>query len=125
MNRKGFTLIEILIVVIIVGILASIGIPQYASSLEKARGVDAKQGLAYIYREEQVYAGYRAGIFTNLITNLGSDAVLNTRYWNFTIATPPTSDSFIATATRISGGHSGQTVTIDNLGNIAGNWGYR
>ncbi len=124
MNREGFTLIEILIVVIIVGILASIGIPQYASSLEKAKGVDAKESLAHIYREEQVYSGYRGGVFTNSIDSLGSDVALNTRYWNFTIATP-TSTSFIATATRISGSHSGQTVTIDNLGNIAGNWEYR
>lgn len=124
MNRKGFTLIEILIVVIIVGVLASIGIPQYAASLEKAKGVDAKESLAYIYREEQVYSGYRGGIFTNSITDLGSDVILNIRYWNFTLDTP-TSTSFIATATRISGSHSGQTVTIDNLGNIAGNWEYR
>ncbi len=38
---KSFTLIEILIVVIIVGILAAISIPQYTKTLEKARASDA------------------------------------------------------------------------------------
>jgi prepilin-type N-terminal cleavage/methylation domain-containing protein len=37
MNRKGFTLVEVLIVVIIIGILAAIGIPQFAASIEKAK----------------------------------------------------------------------------------------
>ena len=123
MNRKGFTLIELLIVVIIIAILASIGIPQYASSLEKAKGVDAREGLAHIYREEQVYYGYKGEVYTDSIDELGEDVALNKRYWNFIIVIP-TSNSFIATATRISGSHSGQTVTIDNLGNIAGSWEY-
>jgi prepilin-type N-terminal cleavage/methylation domain-containing protein len=39
-NERGFSLIEVLVVIVIVGVLAGIGISQYASF--KARGVDAK-----------------------------------------------------------------------------------
>jgi len=41
----GFTLMEILIVVIIVGILAMIILPSYQESMRKARRADAKAGL--------------------------------------------------------------------------------
>ncbi|MFA5388246.1 MAG: prepilin-type N-terminal cleavage/methylation domain-containing protein [Candidatus Omnitrophota bacterium] len=41
MNKKGFTLLELLIVVIILGVLASIALPQYTATIEKARSGEA------------------------------------------------------------------------------------
>lgn len=52
---KSFTLIELIIVIIIVGILASLGLTQYSSVVEKSRLVEAKirigvmRNLAYQY----------------------------------------------------------------------------
>jgi len=122
MNKKGFTLLELLIVVAIVGILAAIGIPQLAKSLEKAKGGDARTGLTFIYRAELDYAGIRAGVYTNSIDNL-TDVTLTTRYWTFTIDTP-TSTSFTAIATRNSGSHSGETITMNSSGVLSGTWEY-
>jgi type IV pilus assembly protein PilE len=42
---KGFTLIELMITVAIVGILASIAIPSYQDSVRKSRRADAKAAL--------------------------------------------------------------------------------
>ena len=41
MNKKGFTMIELLIVVLIVGILSAVALPNYRKSIEKAKTVEA------------------------------------------------------------------------------------
>lgn len=37
MNRKGFTLVELLVVLAILGLLAGIGIPQYMNTMKRSR----------------------------------------------------------------------------------------
>ena len=55
MNSKGFTLIEILVVIIIIGILSAIALPSYLRHTSKARGTEAKIYLRSAIREQQAY----------------------------------------------------------------------
>ena len=51
-TKQGFTLLELLIVVIIIGILAAIGVPQYVRTTERGRVAEASQVLATLRGSE-------------------------------------------------------------------------
>jgi len=55
-NRKGFTLIELMIVVAIIAILAAIAIPQYRKFQLKAKAAEGKTNLEAIRVAEESYA---------------------------------------------------------------------
>ena len=56
-NRKGFTLVELMIVVAIIGILAAIAIPNFLKFQAKSKQSEAKTNLKGIYTAETGYFG--------------------------------------------------------------------
>jgi prepilin-type N-terminal cleavage/methylation domain-containing protein len=55
-TRRGFTLIELMIVVAILGILAAVAIPSMIKYLRRAKTTEAVDKLSYLYRNSGTYA---------------------------------------------------------------------
>src|SRR3954468_21497673 len=53
--RRGFTLIEVLIVVVILGILATIVIPQFSNASQQARENTLKDDLRFLRLQVQMF----------------------------------------------------------------------
>ena len=54
-EKKAFTLIELLGVVLIIGILAAVALPKYQKAVEKARMAEAVNNVYAIARAHQIY----------------------------------------------------------------------
>lgn len=65
--KRAFTLIELIVVIIIVGILAAVGISQYSKTVEKGRDAEAKQILGDI--RKLAYEYYLQNSTFTTITN--------------------------------------------------------
>ncbi len=63
-QKSGFTLLEIIIVIIILGILASIALPKFADTLKSSREGAGNSALASICREVAAQSTLK-GAFTN------------------------------------------------------------
>lgn len=68
-SQKGFTLIELMIVVAIIGILAAIAIPDYMSFTTKAKQSEVKANLGGIYTAEVTYFTENA-TYTDIFANI-------------------------------------------------------
>ena len=129
-HRAGFTLIELMITVAIVGILAGIALPAYMSYVTRGKLVAMTNQLtAYRTAMEQYYQDNRSYSTVNSITSPCSDTSNWVKTWgtsstgNFTLAcaisTTLTSPNYVLTATGTSGAINGATYTVDQANNMA------
>ncbi len=117
--RKGFSLIELLVVVIVVAILSAVSLPQYTKMVEKSRMRDAESKLAMMFQAQRIYR-----LDWNSYATLAQlvPAYMpqpNTAQYSFTVPAVAAA-TFTARATRLaaSGGkYTGGTIQVDQTFN--------
>ena len=75
-NQRGFTLIELMIVVAIIGILTAIAFPLYANIQARARVAKAQADARTLASAVVVYSAH-TGVMPGLLTDLTSAVVVN------------------------------------------------
>jgi len=106
-DRKSFTLVEMIAVLVIAGILAAIAVPQYMLAVERSKNREAISILKAIYQAEKMYALETEAGYTNDINKLDLEMPPAGGDWTYTITGTFTN----ATAVR-TGGPSVRTWTV-------------
>jgi len=108
-KNKGFTLIELMVVVIIVGILASVAVPIYRANIRKAMASEGAALLGSVLTAEKVYFAEH-NTFTTTKSELGVDTIGNKYFTDYTVSSAD-ANGFTAETTG-TGGAAGVTVTM-------------
>jgi prepilin-type N-terminal cleavage/methylation domain-containing protein len=115
---KGFTLIELMIVVAIIGILAAIAIPKFADLVNKSKESAVKGSLGSIRSAISIYYSDTEGIFpaSAAVTDLASALTTGNKYL----------DSIPSMSLPRPTPHTGSTNTVvTGAGNDTQGWLYR
>ena len=125
--KKGFTLLELIVVIIIIGILATLGFTQYTKIVEKARTAEAKVALGQIRSAQFAYlleySAYGAAI-ANLVVDAPTACASTHWFWFGTNTAGP------STATRCTGGGKAPqgaslySIALSHAGVFTGDAGY-
>ena len=123
-SRRGYTLLEVLIVVAVVTVLAAIALPSYTNQLRRFARAEAQSFLTKAAATQQQFLIDRRSYAGNLTAlNVVPPAELAGKY-TFAVATaagPPPTFTLTATATGLQAQDACPTLTVDSRGSKSPN----
>lgn len=96
-KNHGFTVIELMIALVVIGILASIALPAYQDYTKKARRADAKTALLEIQLAQEKWRANNPTYAT--IAGLGMSATSEDGYYTLAVTLSNSDTDYTATAT--------------------------
>jgi len=127
--KIGFTLTELLIVVIIIGIVSTLALPMLVKTIEKAKLGEAASNLNLIRTGQKIYY-LEFGTYAPNISwlNIEDPNSETGRYFEYSVtspaAVPPNASDFTAKAARREGKYKDKSCYIDKAGQISADAGY-
>jgi type IV pilus assembly protein PilE len=118
-HLRGFTLIEVMITVAIVGILAAIAYPSYRDQIIKSRRSDGQTLLVEVAGRQERYYFDNASYADKLSKLAGytADSINSPEGYYSISVSASTADTYTLTATAQGDQTSDGNLTLDNLGN--------
>ena len=134
---RGFTLIELMVVVVIATVLLSIAVPSYMSQVRQSRRTEAKTAVLDLASREERYFSTNGAIYSTTPADLGYTGgafpapVATDNYYTITVcspaancdpnANPPAAPSYYITATPVAGSSQAsdaqcQSFSVDSTG---------
>ncbi len=111
-NSKGFTLIELMIVVVIIGILAAIAIPKFGQASNRAKEKEADGILKQVYTLQSAYRAQHGGLAADVaaLQTVGFETPTGLQHYTFNtgVGTSP----YCLTAT--TGGHTNRCIDLNS-----------
>lgn len=120
---KGFTLVEILIVVVILGILAAIVVPQFTNAANEARNGNIATQVSTMENQFELYAAKNNGSYPDLATAGETFADLITDgYFKDLPVNPYTGSSSMVVNTTFD--DADPSISTFDVANSTGGWVY-
>jgi type IV pilus assembly protein PilE len=116
-RQTGFTLIELMIVVAIIGIIASYAFPSYVESVRKANRAEAKSLMLQVAnQQERYYTENNAYGALTAIGNTTASLATDSGRHNITVTLSNSDANYIITATPVETDPTCGNLTLSNTG---------
>ncbi len=130
MKKNGFTLVELMVVIVIVGVLAAIAVPQFGNAIARARAAEVPVNLNKISIAQENYfvetRTYKNGCTWDNVANTDASelgvSITPSQFFTYASGNGKSPTTFVATATlikKIGQAQVGETVTVNELNAVS------